>query len=93
MEDAIKAYREDNDFISQFLEARVMSMEGSEVPARELYEAYKDWVSVQGDQYELSENLFSRRMAERGLEKRRTKNGHRYRGIALVNPLTSSLKV
>jgi len=86
VEDAIKAYREDNDFISQFLEEKVVPLEGSEVPARDLYEAYRNWASAQGDQYELSENLFSRRMAERGLEKRRTKNGHRYKGIALDHP-------
>lgn len=84
VDDAIQAYRDDNDFISQFLQDATGQKDGHEVAARDLFSAYQRWAAELGSQYELSENLFARRMAERGLEKKRTKRGYVYKDIALA---------
>ena len=84
LDDAIQAYRDDNDFISQFLQEATDQKDGHELAARDLFSAYQRWAAELGSQYELSENLFARRMAERGLEKKRTKRGYVYKDIALA---------
>ena len=83
VDEAIQAYRDDNDFISQFLQEATDQRDGHEVAARDLFSAYQSWATALGSQYELSENLFARRMAERGLEKKRTKRGYVYKDITL----------
>lgn len=83
VDNATTAYRDDNDFISLFISERILEAEGQSIRARELYDAYQLWSDRTGEPIALSENLFSRRMEERGLKKTRSKDGQYYRGICL----------
>ena len=76
-------YRDDNDFISLFVSEKILEVEGQSIRARDLYHAFQHWCDQTGEPIALSENLFSRRMEERGLKKTRSKDGQYYRGICL----------
>ena len=80
---ATNAYRDDNDFISLFISERILEVEGQSIRARDLFDAYQLWCDQTGEPIALSENLFSRRMEERGLKKTRSKDGQYYRGVCL----------
>jgi len=52
--------------------------------ARELYTTYQSWWRDNHDDEIPSEAIFSRRMEERGLKKRRTKAGFVYENVKVV---------
>lgn len=80
---ATSAYRDDNDFISLFISEKILEAEGQSIRARELYQVFQHWCDQAEEPIALSENLFSRRMEERGLKKTRSKDGQYYRGVCL----------
>jgi phage/plasmid-associated DNA primase len=83
IDEATAAYRYDNDTASRFIEEVVEAKEGEQVQARALFSAYESWSFEEGIKYPISEQIFSRRMEERGFEKKRTSEATFYRGISL----------
>ena len=90
IDDATAAYRYDNDTASRFIEEVVEAREGEQVQARALFSAYESWSFEEGIKYPISEQIFSRRMEERGFEKKRTSEATFYRGISLKKEFRGS---
>ena len=67
---ATQEYRQDQDVLSHFMDAKVIVDPDSEVRAGELYRVYKGWAEESGE-YVISERDFSAAMTEQGYSKRR----------------------
>ena len=78
IDEATAAYRYDNDTVSRFIEEVVEVCEDSRVQARALFAAYESWSFDEGIKYPISEQIFSRRMEERGFIKKRTSEANYY---------------
>jgi putative DNA primase/helicase len=78
-------YREDQDYLGQFLTLRTEDKEGERTLTSVLYQAYRAW-NLQTGHKEMSEDTFSKRLAARGYERYRTMNGRGFTGIALRTP-------
>jgi putative DNA primase/helicase len=83
VKNATKEYRADQDVIGHFLDARCTKEAGLESPARELYQAYKQWAEQTGE-WVLNERVFSNVLAERGFKKVRQCAGNVWKGIATL---------
>ena len=82
---AVQQYRLDNDHTTSFIDECLVLEEGvGSVGARQLYHAYQSWWRDNHDDEIPSEAIFSRRMEERGLKKRRTKAGVVYDDVTIV---------
>ena len=82
---AVDQYRYDNDHASRFIEECLKVEVGAgKVGARNLYNIFSRWSHENGFDDLVSENIFSRRMEERGLKKKRTKAGTAYVDFALA---------
>ena len=82
---AVQQYRLDNDHTTSFIDECLVLEDGvGSVGARELYTAYQSWWRDNHDDEIPSEAIFSRRMEERGLKKRRTKAGFVYDNVKVV---------
>ena len=80
--EATDAYRYENDLFSRFLDEECEEAMGQTTQARELYDAYRFWSGENGDNYPISEVIFSRRMEERGYKKKRRSSGNIYENLA-----------
>lgn len=76
-------YRAESDPIGDFIALAVMTSPGSQVTARDLYEAYKRWCAANAIDPPISSNLMGRLLKVRGFKKH---DGHvmSYRDIRLV---------
>lgn len=83
IEEATEMYRSDNDFFSQFIKDCIEEKQGSEIAAQDFYDAYKGWCQVVGESYSCSQAIFSSRLKERDIIKRRTSSGYMYQGVCL----------
>jgi len=84
---ATSNYKNESDIIGNFLEECCEIAPSLEVPATDLYAAYKRWAHDNGE-FELSQTAFGRRIEERGFDAR--KNGVKYRkGLRLVPNVTA----
>lgn len=63
---ATGSYREDEDLLSGFLEARCVLSAGARVPVSELYSAYKVW-ATENDEHPVGKRTLHDRLVERGL--------------------------
>jgi len=82
---AVRQYRLDNDHTTRFIDECLVLEDGvGNLGARELYTAYQSWWKDNHDDETPSEAIFSRRMEERGLKKRRTKAGFVYDNVKVV---------
>jgi putative DNA primase/helicase len=82
---AVQQYRLDNDHTTSFIDECLVLEEGvGSVGARQLYHAYQSWWRDNHDDEIPKEAIFSRRMEERGLKKRRTKAGVVYDNVTIV---------
>ena len=88
---SVDQYRYDNDHASRFIEECLKVEVGvGRVGARDLDHIFSQWSHENGFDDLVSENIFCRRMEERGLEKKRTKVGMAYVDVAVVSS-TSTL--
>ena len=85
VEEKIAIYKYDNDLTSRFLEDCTKQSKGTRIAARELYESYSNWCRLNGIEDIVTENIFSSRMQERGLKKKRTKAGYIYEDLVAVS--------
>ncbi len=83
VERATLEYRQESDQIGRFLKERCTIGPKSSTKGREFFEAYVEWCGVVGEKAEA--NLqFARRMAERGISKKRLGSGMVYQGVGLA---------
>ena len=83
IEEATAIYRSDNDLFSKFLEACVEQKSGGTIPAQEFYDAYKAWCEKVDEGYPCSQAIFSSRLEERSIIKKRTSSGNVYQDVCL----------
>ena len=88
---AVDQYRYDNDHASRFIEECLKVEVGAgRVGARDLYNIFSQWSLENGFDDLVSENIFSRRMEERGLKKKRTKAGVEYEDVAVASSTSTT---
>ena len=88
IDEATEDYKSENDVLSHFINYTVEVEVGSQVEARDLYNAYTTWANNNSsDDYTnpISETFFGKRMVERGLKKTRASKGYIYVDIKLKN--------
>jgi putative DNA primase/helicase len=73
-------YRESQDALAHFLEAKCTIRPEAEERASELYRAYKDWTEAAGE-FRLTQRDFSSTMSERGFVKKRGNAGFVWYGV------------
>jgi putative DNA primase/helicase len=81
--DATAQYRADEDLLMRFVADECEVGKGFEMPARALYDRYKDWVRRNHEQ-EISERKFADGMKEHGWAKKATNTGRVYLGVRLA---------
>ena len=90
VDDCVKQYRFDNDYTSRFIEECLTVGEGvGDTKARALFEAYTNWHIANLEDELISEAIFSRRMEERDLRKKRTKAGNVYEDVVISKITTT----
>ena len=88
---AVDQYRYDNDHASRFIEECLKVEVGAgKVGARDLYNIFSRWSLENGFDDLVSENIFSRRMEERGLKKKWTKAGVEYEDVAVASSTSTT---
>ena len=88
---AVDQYRYDNDHASRFIEECLeVEVGAGRVGARDLYHIFSQWSLENGFDDHVSENIFSRRMEERGLKKKRTKAGVEYEDVAVASSTSTT---
>jgi len=88
IDEATEDYKSENDVLGNFINDTVVVEVGSQVEARDLYNAYIAWANDNSsDDYTnpISETFFGKRMVERGLKKTRVTKGYIYVDIKLKN--------
>ena len=85
VEEQIAIYKYDNDLTSRFLEDCTQQSKGTWIAARELYDSYGNWCRHNDIDNIVTENIFSSRMQERGLKKKRTRAGYIYEDLVAVS--------
>ena len=88
IDEATEDYKSENDVLSHFINYTVEVEVGSQVEARDLYNAYTIWAkdNTSDDHTNpISETFFGKRMVERGLKKTRVSKGYIYVDIKLKN--------
>ena len=84
IDEQVDQYRYDNDLPTRFLDECTREQKGSKVSARELYDHYCGWCQLNGDNDTISQQIFSKRMQERGLLKTRSNAGVFYKDVVTV---------
>jgi putative DNA primase/helicase len=87
VERATQAYRQESDQIGRFLKERCIRGSKAATQAQKLFEAYREWCRLREEKPEL-QNLFARKLNERGVTKKRSRRGFAYHGVELM-PVTT----
>ena len=88
IDEATEEYKSENDVLGNFINHTVEVEAGSQVEARDLYNAYTTWANdntSDDNTNPISETFFGKRMVERGLKKKRVNGGYLYVDIKLKN--------
>ena len=84
VDESLNQYRYDNDYCSRFIdECLIKGKPEDKIGARDLFRAYQNWNLNNDNDDSIPENIFSRRMEERGLKKTRANQGMVYWGVVL----------
>jgi P4 family phage/plasmid primase-like protien len=81
VENATKEYRSEMDTFGNFLGECCVLGSQHKVGAKQLYLRYQQWVAEQGIEHAWSQQMFGRRLADRGVTKQRTMTGYIYQGV------------
>lgn len=84
--DATKKYREDSDLLARFLAAdagQVIFGHGT-VASAQLYGAFKQWCSREGEEQQLTNKAFTEQMEKHGHRKKRSKQGIAWQNMMLA---------
>lgn len=81
--DAVNEYRQHEDVIGHFIDAKLVADVDAEVSASDLYAVYQGWARNQGE-YVMNERDFSDALISKKLEKGRNKRGRFWKNIKIV---------
>jgi len=85
--DAKEKYRYDNDYLSGFIEDKLVKEAGAIMPLSEVYELYQQWCHTNNIQDTLQRKYFSANMEERGIIRGPKKNyGETFVGVRKKGP-------
>jgi putative DNA primase/helicase len=90
VESATLQYRRESDHFGRFLSERCTDRPRDQASGRELFDAYVQWCANSGEKPE-SNNTFAKALADRAMQKKRTKKGTVYTGVGL-RPSTKAAK-
>jgi putative DNA primase/helicase len=82
VESATLQYRRDSDHFGRFLNERCTDRPGDQASGQELFDAYVQWCVNTGEKPE-SNNIFAKALADRAMQKKRTRKGTMYTGVGL----------
>jgi putative DNA primase/helicase len=85
---ATLGYRQESDQIGRFLKERCDLRSSRRTPAKRLYDDYALWCG-RNHETPVANNLFAAKLAERGIERKRTAGGVIYRGLGLLPAISS----
>ena len=84
VDESLNQYRYDNDYCSRFIDECLRKGKPEDkIGARDLFHAYQNWNFNNDNDDSIPENIFSRRMEERGLKKTRANQGIVYLGVVM----------
>lgn len=83
VKEATAAYREQENWLENFIDERCIRDQNSRIRSRELYEAYKEWSTAVGE-YIRNEKEFSAEMKRAGFQSISPKNKKHYLGLELI---------
>ena len=89
VDEATEEYRAQEDWLENFIGARCIKEPGSKAGARDLYLAYKDWASENGE-YVRRENDFAAALLAAGYQKTTPKNRKTWHGLRLAQGFGSA---
>lgn len=81
---ATSEYRAEMDTLAGFFEERCTLTKDAWVPSSDLYRAYREWSEEAGERYE-TEQMFGKKLTERGLTREKRSGKRCWFGITLVN--------
>lgn len=82
VERATATYREDSDLLGAFIEDRCVVLDEIRAKASDLFSAYREWCNETGTQA-VSQQLFGRRLSERGFVQTRDGAARWWQGIGI----------
>ena len=85
---ATLGYRQESDQIGRYLKERCDLQSSRRTPAKRLYDDYAQWCG-RNHETPVANNAFAAKLAERGIERKRTAGGVIYVGLGLL-PVTAS---
>lgn len=80
---ATSDYRQHEDTLQHFIDAKLIADPNSEVGASDLYSAYRIWAEAQGE-YVMKERDFSDALVSKNFTKRRDKRGMFWKNVKMV---------
>ena len=81
-----------HDLFSRFIEDCLeVNQKGSEVAAQDLYDAYRSWCSVVGDNNPITQAIFGSRLQERDIQKKRKNTGNVYLDVSLKSNMDTEI--
>ena len=86
--EATASYRDDMDFIGQFLEECTETGDYFSASAGKLYHAFRAWSEQRGERHSINQTAFGLRMTARGFEKSHNRYGWWYSGIKILDSVT-----
>jgi putative DNA primase/helicase len=87
IKNATAEYRQDEDEIGRFIQARCAMATSARVAARSLYSAFRAWAAKNAESV-VDERKFAKSMTERGIKSTRMTTGKFWDGIDLMPELT-----
>lgn len=83
MQDAIEAYRNDNDVLRAFIAEKLIRSRDSKVGVQETFNAYLDWCHERGDDQPISIKFFRKNMGERDVASKEVHKQHYFFNVRL----------
>ncbi|WP_286342543.1 phage/plasmid primase, P4 family [Ferrimonas sp. YFM] len=81
----IRSYQDESDLLGQFLTERAASEEGQWIHTDELYDAFKEWATRDGE-WSMTRSIMTKKLVERGFKKGRKNNKAAILGLRLLSP-------
>jgi putative DNA primase/helicase len=82
---ATKTYQDDSDQIGRWLAESCTMRTDAQVSISAAYTNYKEWCKATGE-WAISQNMWGRRLSEKGMQRNRNGNGWHYSGFTVLLP-------
>jgi len=82
---ATQEYRNESDFVAQFIEDCIEENLDNRVPSKLVYQSFLIWYEENYNEKPITQNAFSRRMSSHGFKSDKIGGKKLYLGIKLIN--------